>query len=260
MTQCYDDIVVLAEKLRYCELATFWYSLILMSKFFHAFEGHPKLGVITETLRRGVVDITHFMIVFSLVFINFTLGAYFIYGNQLYDWSNMWLALNSSFRTLMGDFDFASMYAISPIPAMVWFWLYMVLFYLIMLNMLLAIVMDTYAEVKSEVEEEFPELFDDDPDTFPTAIEKTAWPPPPLLPGEVDLEEKPQTVEKVLAMAARCEEMFSQVNDRLARLEDQQELAATTPRKDGKSSVATARELRNAGAAWREGVRQGREL
>lgn len=44
LNECYDDIILLAEKLRYCELATFWYSLILMSKFFHAFEGHPKLG------------------------------------------------------------------------------------------------------------------------------------------------------------------------------------------------------------------------
>ena len=56
----------------------------------------------------------------------------------------------------------AAMYSISPVCAMVWFWLYMVMFYLIMLNMLLAIVMDTYADVKAEsLEKEEVSLFAD---------------------------------------------------------------------------------------------------
>merc|ERR1712232_471030 len=242
------------------ELATFWYSLVLMSKFFHAFEGHPKLGVITETLRRGIVDITHFMIVFMLVFINFTLGAYFIYGNQLYEWSNFWLALNSSFRTLMGDFDFAAMYAISPVPAMVWFWLYMVLFYLIMLNMLLAIVMDTYSEVKSECDHKCEEMeglkreaseaaSKDMPEDPPPELEFPFDPPPPVLPGQVQQRVEPPQLEKLYAIAASCELMMHEVNDRLGRLEHSADSTAQML-----VSKNTVHLLRSSGTGWRDNL------
>eukprot|EP00927_Polykrikos_kofoidii_P023513 TRINITY_DN21643_c0_g1_i2.p1 TRINITY_DN21643_c0_g1~~TRINITY_DN21643_c0_g1_i2.p1 ORF type:complete len:817 (+),score=120.17 TRINITY_DN21643_c0_g1_i2:87-2453(+) len=151
--ELFDRIIRLTTSLRLCELSTFWYSLLIMVKFFQAFTGHSKLSVLTDTLWRAVKDVSWFMVIFLLVFLNFILGAYFIYGHQLKDWSNLSLATNSAFRTLMGDFDFASMYKIAPISAMVWFYAYMCLFYLVMLNMMLAIIMDTYSVVKEEADE-----------------------------------------------------------------------------------------------------------
>lgn len=202
------------------------------------------------------------------MFINFTLGAYFIYGNQLIEWSTFWLALNSAFRTLMGDFDFAAMYAISPIPAMVWFWLYMVLFYLIMLNMLLAIVMDTYSEVKGECDDKQAMLDEmEDPHDFSTAISSPPASSRPLeLPNQLNqtndngapnAEQLTRLaaafpLEKLFGIATSCEQMMSEVNDHLAGLEMLQHARA--------ESAQTATQLLRAGAGWREEVTYGGDL
>lgn len=144
----YSEVARLSNLLRWCELSTFWYSLLVLLKFFAVFEGSPRLAMITATLRNSGTDVFHFMVVFAVVFLTFALGAYFLFGHQLKEWSNILLALNSSFRALMGDFNFDDMYAIAPISAMVWFWIFMSLIFLVMLNMLLAIILDTYSSVK----------------------------------------------------------------------------------------------------------------
>merc|ERR1740130_2141465 len=57
---------------------------------------------------------------------------------------------------MIGDFDFAELGAEHPLTAVLWFWTYMILVALIMLNMLLAIIMDVYTEVKTDASEQDP--------------------------------------------------------------------------------------------------------
>eukprot|EP00927_Polykrikos_kofoidii_P023517 TRINITY_DN21643_c0_g2_i1.p1 TRINITY_DN21643_c0_g2~~TRINITY_DN21643_c0_g2_i1.p1 ORF type:complete len:889 (+),score=177.07 TRINITY_DN21643_c0_g2_i1:74-2740(+) len=152
LSTVFDEVAYLTQLLRLCELATFWYGLVVMMKFFKAFQGHPKLNILTETLRKACVDVAWFMVIFMLIFFSFILGAFFLFGHQLYEWSNISLSFNTGFQILMGDFDFGPMYAIAPLSSVVWFYSYMCLFFLVMLNMLLAIIMDTYSVVKDEAE------------------------------------------------------------------------------------------------------------
>merc|ERR1719326_654198 len=51
---------------------------------------------------------------------------------------------------MMGDFDWTVMGATGRVVAGIWFWIFMILIVLLMLNMLLAIVMDAYSEVKQQ--------------------------------------------------------------------------------------------------------------
>merc|ERR1719336_193142 len=44
------------------------------------------------------------------------------------------------------------MWAIAPVSATVWFWLFMLVIYLVMINMLLAIILDVYTKEKDESE------------------------------------------------------------------------------------------------------------
>merc|ERR1719230_1253452 len=90
------------------------------------------------------------MLVFLLVFFNFVIGAHFLFGQSLKEWSSSILAICSGFRALMGDFDFNAMYVISPFNATCWFVIYMAFIFLVLLNMFVAIVMDAYATVKNE--------------------------------------------------------------------------------------------------------------
>lgn len=150
----FSEVGRLSELLRWAETSAFWYSLFLMLKFFEAFGGSPRLAVITATLQRCFSDMVHFMVIFAIVFANFALGAYFLFGHQLQEWSNWGRSLNTAFRTMMGDFDFQEMWRIAPLSAITWFWLFMILVVLVMLSMLLAIVMDAYCEVKEKTQDQ----------------------------------------------------------------------------------------------------------
>ena len=52
------------------------------------------------------------------------------------------MARYTAFICLMGDFDFPALYFVDPISSIIWFWSFNILVLLVMLNMLLAIVMD----------------------------------------------------------------------------------------------------------------------
>jgi hypothetical protein len=53
---------------------------------------------------------------------------------------------------MLGDFDWGELGAEHPVTAKLWFWSYMIVMMLLMLNMLMAIIMDKYTEVKTEAE------------------------------------------------------------------------------------------------------------
>eukprot|EP00397_Hematodinium_sp_SG-2012_P019227 GEMP01019745.1.p1 GENE.GEMP01019745.1~~GEMP01019745.1.p1 ORF type:complete len:461 (+),score=74.53 GEMP01019745.1:1074-2456(+) len=126
----------------------FWYTIIILLRFSVAFEGQPRLAVIQRSIRRAWVDMSHFLIIFLLIFFNFALGGYILFGNHLVDWNTTAAAITSSFRAIMGDFNYADMHEVAPISAALWFWCYMILTFLILLNMFLAIILDTYSEIK----------------------------------------------------------------------------------------------------------------
>lgn len=62
------------------------------------------------------------------------------------------MASNEAFLLLMGDFDYDELTGESPMTAGLWFWTFIFLLCQILLNMLMAIIMDMYTEVKGEVE------------------------------------------------------------------------------------------------------------
>mmetsp|Transcript_57381 Transcript_57381/g.105987 ORF Transcript_57381/g.105987 Transcript_57381/m.105987 type:complete len:847 (-) Transcript_57381:141-2681(-) len=144
----YDHIHVLVFYQDLADVAVFWYVLLLVVKFFEAFSAVPRLAVITKTLQMAAWDLVHFLLVFGLIFVSYATGAFFLFGQKLLEWSSPGRALNTSFRALMGDFAFQDMYTVAPVSSTIWFWSYMTLVFLVSLNMLLAIIMDTYCEVK----------------------------------------------------------------------------------------------------------------
>ena len=58
------------------------------------------------------------------------------------------------FRTILGDFDFDSLQQANRVLGPAFFILYVFFVFFILLNMFLAIINDTYAEVKSDLAEQ----------------------------------------------------------------------------------------------------------
>lgn len=131
-------------------IAMFWYTMVLMLRFFKSFEGQPRLAEMNRTLVGASQDIIHFIIVFFLLFLSFAVGGYVLFGAMMHEWSTLWRSVNSAFQATMGTIDFEVMYSIAPVSASMWYWLYMVSIVFVLFNMFMAIMYDHYTRTKSQ--------------------------------------------------------------------------------------------------------------
>jgi hypothetical protein len=131
-----------------------FYPLLVVFKFLKVCSYSPRLALMTKTLSQASVDIFHFGVVFFTVFVIYTISGMLLFGQELLMFSTTERALDATFKIVMGDFDWDEMRRIGRLEAWIWFLTFMLLVNLIMLNMLVAIIMDVYAEVKSALPED----------------------------------------------------------------------------------------------------------
>ncbi len=124
------------------------YPCVVASRFFKGFSAQPRLAIVTKTLSTAAVDIIHFSVVFFSIFALYSFAAMILFGQELHEYSNFSRATNSVFRMLLSDFDWDRMNRVGRPQAGFIFWTFNWLVNLILLNMLLAIIMDVYTEVK----------------------------------------------------------------------------------------------------------------
>lgn len=125
------------------------YHLILMFRFFTAFHSQPRLGVVTSTLEASIVDIIHFLVVLLPTFMAYAISGCFIFGRRMEEFSNFNDAIGLCFKMAMeGEYDWDALSTEHYWTAALWTWTFMLLIVLLMLNMVLAIVMDVYTEMR----------------------------------------------------------------------------------------------------------------
>eukprot|EP00747_Dinoflagellata_sp_TGD_P030120 gnl/TRDRNA2_/TRDRNA2_134407_c0_seq1.p1 gnl/TRDRNA2_/TRDRNA2_134407_c0~~gnl/TRDRNA2_/TRDRNA2_134407_c0_seq1.p1 ORF type:complete len:878 (-),score=149.72 gnl/TRDRNA2_/TRDRNA2_134407_c0_seq1:76-2709(-) len=136
------------------QLAMGFHSLSIMLKFFKAFQANPRLQVVTNTMIKASGDILHFGIVFVAIFVGFSASGHVFFGDDIIEFNSLGRSIDTSFRVLLGEFEWYNEWARgdthlgSGMPYALlcaWFWLYMIFVLLILLNMLLAIIMEHYA-------------------------------------------------------------------------------------------------------------------
>merc|ERR1711871_1519714 len=125
-------------------------------KFFKSFQANPRLQVVTNTMVKAASDICHFGVVFSAVFMTFVITGHIFFGNDIKEFRGISASLDTCFLVLMGQFgwyeaasdsDLGLSSGMPHFMLSMWFWLYMVFVLVILLNMLLAIILDHYCEL-----------------------------------------------------------------------------------------------------------------
>jgi len=143
------DLIVQGGEVRRIALAL--YPIVVVSRFFKAFSAQPRLALVTQTVARASTDLVHFGLVFFSIFGLFTMSAMVLFGQDLSEFANFNRAADSVFHVLLGDFEWEVMKDVGRLPAVLWFWSFMMLVNMVMLNMLLAVIMDVYTEVRGAI-------------------------------------------------------------------------------------------------------------
>eukprot|EP00928_Gymnodinium_smaydae_P094689 TRINITY_DN7992_c0_g2_i1.p1 TRINITY_DN7992_c0_g2~~TRINITY_DN7992_c0_g2_i1.p1 ORF type:complete len:844 (+),score=196.04 TRINITY_DN7992_c0_g2_i1:104-2533(+) len=134
--------------------------LTIMLKFFKGFEANKRLQLVTNTLVDAATDIFHFSVVFFAIFLTFASIGHLLFGRDISEFSTIGSSIDTAHIMLIGEYgwyvDLMNGPSILPsgmpsIFATIWFWSYTVFVVLIVLNMLLAIILNYYAEHFDEV-------------------------------------------------------------------------------------------------------------
>lgn len=144
------DIESLGNFVMYYRLVQSAYVLIIMLRFFKAFRAQPRLALVTTTIFVAGVDLAHFMIVFCSIFLTYALAGVFLFGRRLTAFSSWPKAISKCFAIACGEFAWGEMAAEHPVTTALWFWSFELIIYFILLNMVMAIILDVYAEVRSQ--------------------------------------------------------------------------------------------------------------
>mmetsp|Transcript_68892 Transcript_68892/g.165362 ORF Transcript_68892/g.165362 Transcript_68892/m.165362 type:complete len:787 (-) Transcript_68892:72-2432(-) len=148
-SQLHDDTDAMISFSSYLRILVSEYHLLLMVRFFGAFRAQPRLGVVTDTLVTSITDIAHFMVVLIPTFMAFAVSGAFIFGRRLEEFSTFNGAIATCFKMAMeGEYDWPRLSEEHWWTAAFWVWTFMLLLVLLMLNMVLAIIMDVYTELR----------------------------------------------------------------------------------------------------------------
>lgn len=153
-TKLNDYVEKLAENcnyVRYLRLALALYPTFIIIRLFKSFAAQPKLALVTRTLSCAMPDLLHFSIVFASVFVTFAICSNVLFGKELRAFTTAARSLLTCFRVMLGDVSWEDLSAIGRAEAMIWLWFFIIIIPMLMLNMILAIIMDNYEMVKSEI-------------------------------------------------------------------------------------------------------------
>eukprot|EP00438_Fugacium_kawagutii_P030892 Skav215845 [mRNA] locus=scaffold1630:133564:135915:- [translate_table: standard] len=144
----YDALETTSAEEKNFRLVMCFYPMLLLLRLFKSFAAQPRLAVVTDTIKLAYQDLLHFGLVSVAVIACLCLNAVLLFGRDVEAFGNLPRALHSSFRMLFGDWDWGPMEEVSRSGAYLWFTMFMVLCTIILLNMLLAIILDNYMDVK----------------------------------------------------------------------------------------------------------------
>merc|ERR1719215_391626 len=132
-------------------ISMFWYMGFIMMRFFRGFLGQPQIALIGLTVASALTDIFHLGMVLAVLFENFVMGGYLIFGSEIEEWSTVNKAHMNTLAMFCGQGDFSAMYDLYPVSAVIWLGCFTIALVFIASNMLIAIMVDHFTDVKADM-------------------------------------------------------------------------------------------------------------
>nr|XP_057936793.1 polycystin-2 [Doryrhamphus excisus] len=123
-------------------------------KLFKFINFNKTMSQLTGTMSRCAKDLVGFAIMFFIIFLAYAQLAYLLFGTQVDDFSTFQASIFSQFRIILGDFEFSEIEEANPVLGPIYFTTFVFFIFFILMNMFLAIINDTYSEVKADMSQQ----------------------------------------------------------------------------------------------------------
>lgn len=127
-------------------ILVFFYTL----RFLRLLRFNKNFAVLGKTLARISGPISSFCLPFFFAFLAFGLFAFSVFGTELNDYSTFQMTMVTQFSMTLGDFDFEALVMTNPLLGPLYFFGFVGMNVFILMNIFLAIINDSYAEVQEE--------------------------------------------------------------------------------------------------------------
>uniref|UniRef100_A0A6P7F3I7 Polycystin-2-like isoform X1 n=1 Tax=Diabrotica virgifera virgifera TaxID=50390 RepID=A0A6P7F3I7_DIAVI len=124
---------------------------LIYLKAFKFLNFNRTMGQLNNTLNRCAWDILGFSIMFFIIFFAYAELGYLVFGHQVENFSTFSISMFTLLRTILGDFNYPEIEEANSVLAPIYFITYIFLVFFVLLNMFLAIINDTYSDVKTEI-------------------------------------------------------------------------------------------------------------
>ncbi|GJP53169.1 hypothetical protein CLOM_g12358 [Closterium sp. NIES-68] len=117
----------------------------------------PRISILTRTMAAALPSLGHFLLLWAIVFVGLSVYAYAVFGRTLDQFNTLAMSLVSCFLILIND-NSTGYYFIQlegwPLAAAMVFWIaFVAVMVFVLLNVLIAIVVDAMMEVQKESED-----------------------------------------------------------------------------------------------------------
>uniref|UniRef100_A0A674P7X1 Polycystin-2 n=1 Tax=Takifugu rubripes TaxID=31033 RepID=A0A674P7X1_TAKRU len=132
-----------------------FFSWVKLFKFINL---NKTMSQLTTTMSRCAKDLVGFAIMFFIIFLAYAQLAYLVFGTQVDDFSTFQASIFTQFRIILGDFEFSEIEEANPVLGPIYFTTFVFFIFFILMNMFLAIINDTYSEVKADMSQQRSEM------------------------------------------------------------------------------------------------------
>ncbi|CAK6958595.1 polycystin-2 [Scomber scombrus] len=123
-------------------------------KLFKFINFNKTMSQLSSTMSRCAKDLVGFAIMFFIIFLAYAQLAYLVFGTQVNDFSTFQASIFTQFRIILGDFEFSEIEEANPVLGPIYFTTFVFFIFFILMNMFLAIINDTYSEVKADMSQQ----------------------------------------------------------------------------------------------------------
>ena len=137
-------------------LVNFVILLLMLINVFTYYEFQPRLQVINKTFGYAAAPLGQFVILFLIIFIGFAVLGHTFFGNSSRDFASLENSLVVLFEGVMGNMDVGPTIGntdlgyVGGLPGQIFFFGWVVLAFLILMNIFMAILMDAYSDAKND--------------------------------------------------------------------------------------------------------------
>lgn len=128
------------------------YQIVLVLRFFLSTRGQPRLAVVLVTIQRASVDLFHLLIVFIVIFLGYVVSGHILFGRRLEEFATFEASFAMCLEIVIErQYQWDRFSDVDQWTVTLWTWTFLVLLILVLVNIFLAMIFETYNEVRASL-------------------------------------------------------------------------------------------------------------